>query len=171
MSGRTKAEAFQTNKDAGVAEIIEAMLTGFDPARLYPELAKKYGVAVQTVAAWASDAARFLRMCRGNEETFREAMLSELHQVAESCKNNVRTWVKKDGDEVNVPSPDHRNWLGSIDLRARVYGITSANGQAGGSGRSGGQIEVTIDELRAVLEPLGWELRRKDGGSSEDSEG
>ena len=64
--------------DHRVKEVIDLMLGG----QWYPgkaiELAERYRCSVKTVQDWSRQAGRFLRMCRGNEEEFRERLLANL---------------------------------------------------------------------------------------------
>lgn len=156
-------------RDEGISAIIQEFLANtWRPGKSHQEYADKYGVTVSCVRGWSAEAARFLRLCRGNEEEFREHMLSALSDIADRCRDNVRTFYSESAGEAReYPSPDYRNWIAALDLRARVYGITK-NEQPGAAGNTGSPMEIPVEELKAALEQAGYRIEKVNDGSSRE---
>lgn len=160
--------------DQAVSEIIDLMLANkWRAGASHREFAKRYGVSTHTVRTWSSQAARFIRQCRGSEDDIREAILTSAQRVTDDALGNKRTLVNKEGKAFEVPAPDHRSALQGLDLMARVHGVLREGRGGIGGGLGGGTIEVSIEEIRTVVRPLGFDLVRLSAGvasAEEDSD-
>lgn len=158
-------------RDEAIKSIIEDFLEcRWRVGRSHREYAAKYGVELVTVRGWAAEASRFLRLCRGNEEEMRERMLAQLDEISKRCMEHEQVFYTDDGDERRYPKPDYRNWIGALELQARVNGITK-NEQPGAAGNTGSPMEIPVEELKAALEQAGYRIEKvSDGSSRKDRE-
>ena len=99
------------------------MLDGAWNSRAAYEMALEAKVDVRTVANWASDAARHIRLSRGNIEDIRERFFTELDKVKKLALEAKRTWVDKNGNEGSAETPDVKAYIAAQQRQAQLLGV------------------------------------------------
>jgi hypothetical protein len=145
--------------DEVVREVMADMCSGRWQAGVsHRELAARFGVAAATVEGWASEACRFLRMCRGREDEIRELILSGIENLGRLALDHQKL-VYSDGAWQSHPEPDLKGYAASLELRARVYGIIGPDAR-----KAGPLVSVPGQELVGLLKSDGVRSALKSQG-------
>lgn len=134
------------------------------------EFAKTYGVTPVAVRDWSRQAGRFLRMCRGSEEEFRERLLANLDFAGRKAMSLRRTWIGKDGEPFETEVPDVKAYIAAQVEQARLLRLAERGPDDEGT------EQVPVDQLAAALRALGHEVklnerRESSTGVGEGTEG
>jgi hypothetical protein len=117
--------------DGIVRGIMDAMCSGaWQTGKSHRELADKHKVELATVRAWAADASRMLRLCRGDEQEIRDEILAGV----ENCHRFA------------LEEKDVRSALAALELRTKVLGLLVTKVQDVTPPK-----EQLLDQIRLVL--------------------
>lgn len=106
-----------------VRRIMNEMLDGgWVTGESHRKYMDEFGVKLDTVQRWAAEAHMFLKLCRGNEEEIRQRILAQVDMLQKKALSAVKHLVVN-GDIQEVPSPDLKTFLGSVEFISRCYGV------------------------------------------------
>lgn len=141
---RARAMLPQAELDEVIRGIMKDMCEGrWRTGPSHEALAKKYGVTIAGVQAWAAKASLVLRQLRGDVDHVREQILLGI----DLCQDLA---LRED----EMGRRDLKAALQALELRAKVFGVMAPK-QVEVSHQP---VEVDIDELRAILRPMGYDI-------------
>lgn len=147
----------ESHRDEGVRVIIGAMCDGtWQVGKSHRELGERYSVTEDTVRGWASEASRFLRMCRGNEDEIRTQIIMGIQACGARCLGRKRAFITGAGELREADDPDLRTFLGTLELLARVHGLLDR--------KTKNEVpteEAELDEIADLMRANGFVVEKK----------
>ena len=169
---RAKGSHFDPAIDAIVQEIVDMMLNyNWKIGRSHNELMAKYPERnFGSICAYASQAGRFIRMCRGKVDEIRDRVLLGVDEGIELArKSEMVVWDNKNDVFVVHSKPDLKALKDFLQFQAEIHGILGSEPKR----PPPESVEVPLDDLKKVLRDAGVlgvdALTKKDSDES-DSE-
>ena len=111
-------------KDRTIAEIARIMSTGaWRPYTSTMEYAAKIGLTEWTVAEYAKEAARLLRIF-WSDESARANLIGRIQKLGEDAANRTEEVLDKEGNKVTVSKPDHKSAITAANSLTAILGMT-----------------------------------------------
>lgn len=169
MAPRTKGVHWSSDLDDVTREAIDMMLDGkWITGRSHLDLAKKHGRDEGQVRQIAANASRFIRLCRGKEDQVRERILLAIDRGERLALEAEKVAFSMDGQELRAKQPDLRALIAFLQLQCEVHGLCRS---AKDKPTDDDTVKLPINELRELLDGLGFEVVKKDGSSSDEEDG
>lgn len=144
--GDTSTNLSHSQVDEAVLAIINDMVhCRWSAGRSHRQYMTKYGVGAVAVRHWAAQAGRFIRLCAGQEDEIIGRLHASLEHVMELALIPDEKGRK-----------DLRSFLGAVELMGRVHGVFQAR-----EIRADPRVEISIDELRDLLDEAGYTVTEK----------
>lgn len=166
---RKKGKHWKPEIDGAVRECVDLMLDNkWVTGRSHLEIAEKYQRTAKQMLTITATASRFIRLCRGKEDVIRDRILLSIdHAERAAFDAEKQVYDTQNGVWVSTKQPDLRALHSFLQMQIEVHGLCrSAKDEADGEST----VKLPIDELTELLSELGYEVRKKDGASTDDSD-
>jgi len=116
--------ALTTAKDQRIREIALRMAAGdWHPYRGPLDVARQTGLSPHTVADYAKEAARLLRLSWADDQA-RVALLERIQTLGEEARSRTEEVLDKDGRVQTLRKPDMKSAIRATEIVANILGLT-----------------------------------------------